>query len=74
MINSSKLDLPETTCPMKIDCYVDADFAGLWGSEDPDDPISAKNVNKHECQWAGIYCDNVMLMEFIDDAFSRKKG
>ena len=27
----------------KIDCYVDADFCGLWGSEDPDDPVVAKS-------------------------------
>ena len=27
----------------KVDCYVDADFCGLWGSEDPDDPIVAKS-------------------------------
>ena len=26
----------------KIDCYVDADFCGLWGSEDPNDPSVAK--------------------------------
>ena len=22
-----------------MDCYADADFAGLWGNEDPQDPI-----------------------------------
>ena len=27
----------------KVDCYVDADFCGLWGSEDPDDPIVTKS-------------------------------
>ena len=26
----------------KVDCYVYADFCGLWGSEDPNDPIVAK--------------------------------
>ena len=26
-----------------VDCYVDVDFAGLWGSEDPQDPISVKS-------------------------------
>jgi hypothetical protein len=31
------------TGQLKVDCYVDADFAGLWGSEDPDDPIVAKS-------------------------------
>ena len=28
---------------LNIDCYVDADFAGLWGSEPPDSPISVKS-------------------------------
>jgi hypothetical protein len=28
---------------MKIDMYVDADFAGLWGYEDKDDPICVKS-------------------------------
>ena len=32
---------PTTT--MGIDCYVDADFAGLWGFEDPQDPTSVKS-------------------------------
>ena len=27
----------------KVDCYVDADFCGLWGSEDPEDPVVAKS-------------------------------
>ena len=27
----------------KIDCYVDADFCGLWGSEDPNDPVVSKS-------------------------------
>ena len=29
-------------CPKdnwKINCYVDADFCELWGSEDPEDPV-----------------------------------
>ena len=33
-------------CPTddwKIDCYVDADFCGLWGVENPDDPIVSKS-------------------------------
>ena len=25
-----------------VDCYADADFAGLWGHEDPQDPICAR--------------------------------
>ena len=28
---------------LNIDCFVDADFAGLWGSEPPDSPISVKS-------------------------------
>ena len=31
------------TNEMGIDCYVDADFAGLWGVEDPQDPTSVKS-------------------------------
>ena len=27
---------------LDIDCYVDADFAGLWGVENPESPISVK--------------------------------
>jgi len=27
----------------KIDCYVDDDFAGLWGNEDDQDPILVKS-------------------------------
>jgi hypothetical protein len=28
---------------MKLDCYVDADFAGLWGAEDSQSPLSVKS-------------------------------
>ena len=28
---------------LHVDCYVDADFAGLWPHEDPDDPTSVKS-------------------------------
>ena len=27
----------------KLNCYVDADFAGLWGKEDDQDPVSVKS-------------------------------
>ena len=27
------------TSKYNVDCYVDADFAGLWGSEDEQDPF-----------------------------------
>ena len=26
-----------------VDCYADADFSGLWGNEDPQDPICARS-------------------------------
>ena len=26
-----------------VDCYDDADFAGLWGHENPQDPIFARS-------------------------------
>ena len=28
---------------MDINCYVDADFAGLWGYEDDQDPVCVKS-------------------------------
>jgi hypothetical protein len=28
---------------IKLDCYVDADFAGLWGYEDDQDPVCVKS-------------------------------
>ena len=31
-----KIDKSKTT----LDCYADADFAGLWGKSNPDDPVS----------------------------------
>ena len=27
-----------------LDCYADADLAGLWGHEDPLDPICARSI------------------------------
>ena len=27
------------TDDLKIDCFVDADFAGVWSYEDPNDPV-----------------------------------
>ena len=27
-----------------VDCYADADFAGLWGHEYPQDPICARSI------------------------------
>ena len=37
------LVLKTTEGPMRFDCYVDADFAGMYGFEDPQDPNSAKS-------------------------------
>jgi len=37
----------------KIDCYVDADFCGLWGAEDPDDPIVTKSRTGYIITLAG---------------------
>ena len=37
----------------KVDCYVDADFCGLWGSEDPDDPIVSKSRTGYVITLAG---------------------
>ena len=28
---------------MQLNCFVDADFAGLWSSEDPQDPVCVKS-------------------------------
>ena len=35
------------TTDLNVDCYVDADFAGLFGVEDPTDPISVKSRTGH---------------------------
>ena len=44
-------------CPdfdkFSVDCYVDADFAGLWGVESPDDPISVKSRTGYVIMVAG---------------------
>jgi hypothetical protein len=37
----------------KINCFVDADFCGLWGSEDPDDPIVSKSRTGYIVTLAG---------------------
>ena len=37
----------------KVDCFVDADFCGLWGSEDPEDPIVAKSRTGYVILLAG---------------------
>ena len=37
----------------KIDCYVDADFCGVWGSEDPEDSVVAKSQTGYILTLAG---------------------
>jgi len=34
---------PKQSDELDIDCFVDSDFAGLWGSEDPEDPTSVRS-------------------------------
>ena len=40
---------------LSVDCYVDADFAGLYGTENPDDPISAKSRSGYILSIGGCY-------------------
>ena len=37
----------------RIDCHVDADFCGLWGSENPEDPIVSKSRTGYIITLAG---------------------
>ena len=37
----------------KVDCYVDADFCGLWGSEDSNDPVVTKSRTGYVILLAG---------------------
>ena len=37
------LNLRTHSGPVSFDCYVDADFCGLYGYEDPQDPVSVKS-------------------------------
>ena len=41
---------------LQVDCYVDADFAGLWKVEDDQDPISVKSQSGHLIMFMG--CQN----------------
>ncbi|MGH7974665.1 MAG: reverse transcriptase domain-containing protein, partial [bacterium] len=41
------------TGDFKLDCYVDADFAGLWGHEDSQDPISTRSRTGYILIFAG---------------------
>ena len=37
-----------------VDCYVDADFAGLWGHENPQDPICARSRTRFVVTFANL--------------------
>ena len=39
--------------PPRVDCYVDADFAGLWKSEDSQDPTSVKSRSGYLIMFMG---------------------
>ena len=38
---------------LAVDCYVDADFAGLWGTEDPQDPVVSKSRTGYVIKLSG---------------------
>lgn len=43
-------------CPtneLRVDCYVDADFAGLWGVEPDQDPVSVKSRTGYLIKFMG---------------------
>jgi hypothetical protein len=37
---------PKQSDELDIDCFVDSDFAGLWGSEYPEDPTSVQSQTR----------------------------
>jgi hypothetical protein len=39
--------MPSATDKLKIDCFVDANFAGLWNSEDHNDPHSVRSRTRY---------------------------
>ncbi len=41
------------TLDWKVDCWVDSDWCGLWGSEDPNDPIVSKSRTGYVITLAG---------------------
>ena len=43
----------EPTGELNVDCYVDADFAGLWKSEDSQDPLCVKSHSGHMITFMG---------------------
>ena len=38
---------------LQLDCFVDANFAGNWGAEDPEDPVSVKSRTGYVIKLAG---------------------
>jgi hypothetical protein len=40
---------------IQLDLYVDADFAGLWGVESPNDPVSVKSRSGHQISLSGCF-------------------
>ncbi|MGH3053548.1 MAG: Ty1/Copia family ribonuclease HI, partial [Gaiellaceae bacterium] len=43
----------EPTGDYTLDCYVDADFAGLWKCEDPQDPVSVRSRTGYTLTFGG---------------------
>ena len=44
-------------CPtdkLNLDCYVDADFAGLWNYEDPHDPVCVRSRTGYVITFSGV--------------------
>jgi hypothetical protein len=39
---------------LKVDCFVDADFAGLWPHEDHDDPVCVKSRSGYVILFIGL--------------------
>ena len=38
-----------------VDCYTDADFAGLWGHENPQDPICSRSRTRFVVTFCQFY-------------------
>ena len=38
---------------LKVECFVDADFAGLYSAENPEDPISVKSRTGYLIKFSG---------------------
>lgn len=56
---------------IKLDLYVDADFAGLWGSEPPTDPISVKSRTGYLISLSGCY---VMSKSSLQTSIAQSTG